>query len=75
MNFNGQIKGEVWGVLMLRGEEKKISSSHMAQRKSSGGISNILPFSGGRLFAKDTEKFMTRSEHQYEAGIHVERAL
>lgn len=65
----------VWGVLTLRGEEKKICSSHMAQRKSSEGISNILPFSGGRLFAEDTGKFTTGSEHRYEAGIHVERAL
>lgn len=33
-------------MLMLREGGKKICSSHIAQRKSSRGISNILPFSG-----------------------------
>lgn len=61
-------------MLTLREEEKKICSSHMAQRKSNGGISKILPFSGGRLFAKDTGKFTTGSKHRYGAGIHVDRA-
>lgn len=35
-------------------ERGGIISSHGAQRKYSSRISNILPFSGGRLFAKDT---------------------
>lgn len=61
---------------MLRGDEKKKNPLlSFAQRKSSRGISNILQFSGGRLFAKDTGKFTTGSVHRYEAGIHVERAL
>jgi len=55
---------------MLRREAKKI-----AQRKSSGGISNIKLFSGGHLFAKDTGKIMTRLDHWNEASIHVERVL
>lgn len=61
---------------MLRGEEgggKNLLLS-FAQRKSSRGISNILQFSEGRLFAKDTGKFTTGSEHPHEAAIHVERA-
>lgn len=43
--------------------------------KNSVGIPNVLPFSGGRLFAKDTGKFTAGSERWYESGIHVKRAL
>lgn len=75
MNFKWPDKRWGFGSLDTEGRRKKNLLFFYGKRKSSRGISNILPFSGGRLFAKDTRKFTAGSEHRYESGIHVKRAL
>lgn len=75
LNFKWADKRLGFGRSGRREEGGKIIPSHGARRKYSSGISNILPFSGGRLFAEDTGKFTAGSAHWYESGIHVKKAL